>query len=344
MKKFKEKTKKEELINKVKETIISKKMIDNNDRIVVGLSGGPDSVCLFDILIHLKPILEKEYNISYELIICHINHMIREEAIEDINLAREYSEKNNIPFFLLERDIAQIAKENKISEEECGRNIRYEFFNKVLKESNANKITVAHNKEDNAETVLHNIIRGTGLSGLCGIKYINGNIIRPLLNISKKEILEYLKENDIKYNLDITNQTNDYTRNKIRNNLIKNIEKEYNPNFINAITKMSETLNVEKEYIDSMTRKVYEEIIIQKENDKIIMDISKFKLFKEAIKNRLIILCIEEVLGTTKGIEKIYIDDIKLLLENSITNKKYLLSNKLQVLISKKNRVEFKKI
>lgn len=344
MNEFKENKNKCELINKVKKTIISKKMIDNNDRIVVGISGGPDSVCLFHVLIELKPILEKEHNISYELIACHINHMIRKEAVKDVNLVKEYSEKNNIPFFLLEKDIVQIAKENKISEEECGRNIRYEFFDKILKENNASKIIVAHNKEDNAETVIHNIIRGTGLNGLCGIKHINGKVVRPLLDVSKKEILEYLKKNDIKYNIDITNQTNDYTRNKIRNDLIKKIEKEYNPNFINTITKMSEILTFEEEYIDITARKMYEEIIIKKEKDKMVIDISNFKLFKEALKNRLIILSIEEILGTTKGIEKIFIDDIKSLLENSITNKRYLLSNKLQVLILKKNKVEIKKI
>ena len=261
--------------------------------------------------------------------------MIRKEAKEDELLAKEYAKKYNLKFYPLEIDVKKIAKENKLSEEECGRNIRYDFFEKILKENNATKIAVAHNANDNAETVIHNIMRGTGLNGLGGIKVKNGKIIRPILNIEKKEILKYLDKNEIKYNIDKTNLETVYTRNKIRNDLIKKIENEYNPGFVNAINRMACNVNQDLEYINTASEKVYNKRIIEKKDDSIKLDIKDFNSEEIAIKNRIILLAIKDLLGNIKGIEEAHIEEICRLMNNHITGKSFSIGNKFEIQIER---------
>ena len=255
------------IITRVKENILNNNLIENNDSIVVGLSGGPDSVFLIEVLQGLKKEFKEKYNINYNMVVCHINHMIRKEAGNDESLAKEYAEKYGFEFYSLKADVKKIAKEKKISEEECGREIRYDFFNKIAKEHGCNKIAVAHNSCDNAETMLHNLMRGSGLNGLAGIKVKNKNIIRPILDVSKAEIIDYLEKENIKYNIDKTNNENIYTRNKIRNDLIPKIQKEYNPNIINSLNRMSKQIQEDLEYINSSAKEKYKKALLEK-NDK----------------------------------------------------------------------------
>lgn len=323
------------IISKVRENILKNELIQDGDKIVLGLSGGPDSVFLAHVLEYLKKSFKEKYNISYSMIICHINHMIREEAGEDEELAKVYAKKYEWEFYSLHSDVQALAKENKISEEECGRNVRYEFFNKILEEKGGTKIAVAHNAGDNAETVLHNFMRGAGLNGLCGISIKNGNIIRPILNIKKDEIIEYLNENRIEYNIDRTNKELIYTRNKIRNDLIPKIENEYNPNIIDTINRMAEKISEDLEFIESVAKEEYTKIVLSKEKDTVKLNIREFKNKKTAIKNRIILLAIEDVLGTVKGIESKHLEEITNLFDNSITGKKFEIGNKFCITIEK---------
>lgn len=323
------------IISKVRENILKNNLIQDGDKIVLGLSGGPDSVFLAYVLEYLKKSFKEKYNIEYSLIICHINHMIRIEAGEDEKLAKKYAEEYGCEFYSLHSDVQALAKQNKISEEECGRNVRYDFFQKILKEKGATKIAVAHNAGDNAETVLHNFMRGAGLNGLCGISVKNGNIIRPILNIKKDEIIEYLDENRIEYNIDRTNKELIYTRNKIRNDLIPKIENEYNPNIIDTINRMAEKISEDMDFIDSIAKEEYANMIINKTKDSVRLNIREFKNKKLAIKNRIILLAIEEILGTIKGIESKHLEEISNLLDNSITGKKFEIGNKFVINIEK---------
>lgn len=329
------------ILIKVRNNILENNMIENKDVVVIGLSGGPDSVFLVYALDYFKNIFKSKYKIEYDVIICHINHMIRKEAKEDELLAKEYAEKFGFKFYSLEADVTSIAKKQKISEEECGRNIRYEFFEKILKENNGTKIAVAHNANDNAETVIHNFIRGAGLNGLKGIKFVNGNIIRPMLNIEKKDIIKYLDENDIKYNIDKTNLTNDYTRNKIRNELIKNIENEYNPNIIKSINRMTKNISQDIEYINFVAKEEYEKILLKKEENSITLNIKEFKNTNIAIQKRIVLNTINDLLGNVKSIEDKHIEDICQLLRNSITGKEYSIGNKFSIVIKKNKEANF---
>lgn len=320
------------LKDKVLDTIKKYNLIQNDDKIVVGVSGGPDSICLVDILNDIK----NEDKINFELVVCHINHMIREEAGEDEEFVKKYCEENTIPFFAKHAEVKKMAKEMKIGTEEAGRKIRYEFFEEVLQKTSANKIATAHTKNDNAETVLMNLIRGSGTSGLKGIKAIREDkYIKPLIDVSRDEIEEYCKEKKLNPRHDKTNDENIYTRNKIRNILIPLIKKEFNPNIIETINRLSKLVEKESDYLDNITEETYKKILIKEEKQEIILNLKRFNEEDEVIKSRIVLYTIKKLFGQTNGIEKVHIDDIIKLCENNIGNK-YLTPNKnIKILVNK---------
>ncbi len=312
------------LKDEVLKTIKEYNLIENGDKIVVGVSGGPDSICLVDILNEIK----NDKKINFELAICHINHLIREEAKEDEKFVEEYAKVNNIPFFSKEIDVVRFAKEQKIGTEEAGRIARYAFFEEILQKINGTKIATAHTKNDNAETVLMNLLRGSGTAGLKGISPIRDNkYIKPLIQISREEIEAYCEKQSLNPKYDKTNSENIYTRNKVRNILIPLIKKEFNPNIIDTIDRLSTLAKKENEYLENTTKEKYDELLIKEEKNEIILNLKKFNIQDEVIKSRIIIYTIKRLLGTSQGIEKVHIDDIITLCKKNIGNK-YLTPNK----------------
>ena len=173
---------------KVIETIRKYSLIEDGDKIVLGVSGGPDSISMLNILKEVK----EEQIIKFEIYVAHINHMIREEAIDDEKYVEDYCNRNNIKCYIKRIDVVKIANDKKIGTEEAGRNARYEFFEKILKETDSNKIAIAHNKNDKIETIIMHLLRGSGLSGLKGIEPIRDNkFIRPLIECERSEIEQY---------------------------------------------------------------------------------------------------------------------------------------------------------
>lgn len=300
--------------NKVEQTIINNNLIEKGDKLVVGVSGGPDSMTLLTILLKLK----EKYNL--EIFVAHINHMIRENATIDEEYVKEYCLKNNIECFIKRVNVIEKSQKEKIGLEEAGREVRYNFFEQVLKNTNSNKIVIAHNLNDNAETIIMNLLRGTGSSGLKGIELKRGKYIRPLLEISRKEIEKYCEENKINPRHDESNDDNTYTRNKIRNIVIPYLEKEFNPNIISGLSRLSDIIKEEQEYINKEAKKAYDEIIIKEEKE-ICYDIKKFNRKDKVIQKKLILMGIEKIFGNTKGIEKINLEDIIKLCNNNIGNK-----------------------
>lgn len=207
-------------------------MLSNVDSVVVGFSGGADSLCL----LHLLKKLENDF--SYIVTAAHLNHGIRgEEAERDQNFCRAFCEQNNIPFYTRNIDCVSLASVNGETIEECGRRERYAFLNSVCSD-NCCKIATAHNSNDNAETVIFNLCRGSALKGVCGIPPVRDNIIRPLIYCSREEIEGYCSENSLAYVTDSTNLSDDYTRNNIRHNVLPNLEK-VNSAYLNKITEFS---------------------------------------------------------------------------------------------------------
>lgn len=236
-------------------------LIENDDIIVVGFSGGPDSVFLVEMLKKLQ------HFFNFKIYLVHINHLLRgEDADSDENFSFEYAKKNNLEIFIKRIPVKEIAKEIGKTLEEVGREERYKFFSEIYEKVGATKIATAHNKDDQIETFLFRLIRGTSLQGLEGIKIKNNNVIRPISEIYKKDILEYLNKNEIQYKIDKTNFENEFTRNSIRLDLIPFIEERYNIKFKDKIFSLikeirennqNNSLNL-SDYTDSENRIILE--------------------------------------------------------------------------------------
>lgn len=238
--------------NKAYSAVKKYNMLQKNDTVVVGLSGGADSTALLHFLLSIK----EEYNLR--IIACHINHMLRgDEADSDENFVRKICSENSIELRVLRVDVHKEAQKRKIGTEECGRQIRYNFFEKTAAEFNA-KIATAHTASDNAETVIFNMTRGCGIKGLCGIPPVRDNIIRPLIEVTRTEIEEYCRTNGYEFVTDSTNLERDYTRNKIRLDVIP-VLKNINPSLESTIARMSAQMRQNEKFITDCAEKALAE-------------------------------------------------------------------------------------
>ena len=315
---------------KVLETIKKYNLISKNDKIVVAVSGGPDSMCLLHILLTLR----KEYNL--ELNVAHVNHMIRENAILDEEYVKDFCQKNNLNFFVKKVDVHELSKKDRIGTEEAGRKARYEFFNEVKEMTSSNKIAIAHNKNDKVETIFLNLIRGTGTYGLIGIEPKNGIYIRPLLEIERENIERYCDEFNLNPRIDESNFENIYNRNKIRNVIIPFIKKEFNPNIVNTVSRLSDIVQDEEKYFNKIVENEYKKLVIEETNEYIKLNRKEFNDLDLIIRKKLVFYVINKLIGSTMGIEKIHVEDIIKLCSNNIGNK--YLTPKKNIKVSLKNK------
>lgn len=328
------------MIEKVINTIKKYNLISDGDNLVLGVSGGPDSIAMLDILNNIRN--NETCNLNFNIVVAHINHMIREEASDDEKYVKDFCEKNNIEFYSKSIDVKKLANNNKIGTEEAGRIARYDFFEEILEKTNSNKIAIAHNKNDNAETIIMNAIRGSGISGLKGIEAKRGKYIRPLIECERCEIENYCEERNLNPRIDKTNFENEYTRNKVRNVVIPYIKQEFNPNIIDTLNRLSELVSEEEDYINRQVGKIYKDILVEEkiEDKEIILDLKKFNEQEKVIKSRLILYTITRIFGNCKGIEKVHIEDIIKLCSNNIGNK-YLTPNKNIKILIKNHKIYF---
>lgn len=322
----------------VLETIKKYNMIENGEKVVLAVSGGPDSICMLDILNDIKN--DETIDINFEIVVAHVNHMIRKEAEEDEKYVKKYCEEKQIEFYSKSIDVQKMANNNKIGIEEAGRKARYDFFNEILERTNAQKIAIAHNKNDKVETVLMHILRGSGINGLKGIEAKRGKYIRPLIECERNEIEEYCTEKNLQPRIDKTNFENEYTRNKVRNLLIPYIQKEFNPNLIQTIDRLSNLVAEEEKYMDKQVEKVYKEMLISESENEIQLRLKTFNIQEKVIKSRIILYTITRLFGNSKGLEKIHIEDIIKLCSNNIGNK-YLTPNKNIKILIKNHKIYF---
>ncbi len=281
------------LIKKIQNEASLNNLWEKDSRIIVGVSGGPDSVCLLDILAKIK----EKYKI--ELHIVHINYGLRgKDSNKDEELVQKLSEKYQLGLSVLK---LESFKENGISEENL-RNIRYDFFEKIRKELEFDLIAVAHNRDDQVETFFLHLLRGAGLKGLSGMKHKNGKIIRPLLGISRKEILEYLKNEKLICRMDKTNKADKFFRNKIRNKLIPYLEKKYNPGIKKTIADATLNIAEELSLIHELSKKYFA-------NTKEIK-ISQILKLHPALQKRIILEAIKNQKGSLKNVESAHVEEI----------------------------------
>ena len=272
---------------------------------------------------------------KFDFVVAHVNHLIRKEAKEDEEYVKRFCEEKQIKFYCKSIDIQKLANTNKIGVEEAGRLARYQFFEEVMEETGSHKIAVAHNKNDNVETILMHLIRGTGIVGLKGMGAKRENLIRPLIDCERCEIEAYCEEKGLSPRIDKTNFDNIYTRNKIRNIVIPYLQREFNPNIIDTIDRLSQLVKAETEYIEKQVKNVYKQLVVEEkiEFGQIILDLKKFNQQEKVIKARIILYTITRLFGNSCGIEKIHIEDIVKLCENNIGNKFLTPNKKIKVLV-----------
>ncbi len=327
------------MLEKVLNIIKKYNLIKNGDKLVLGVSGGPDSICMLNILNDIRN--DKKLHMEFDIIVAHVNHLIRDEAKDDEIFVKNFCEKIGVQFYSKSIDIQKIANNNKIGTEEAGRNARYEFFDEILEKTNSNKIAIAHNKNDKVETMIMNVLRGSGIAGLRGIEPIKDNkYIRPLIECERFEIEQYCKDNKIDARIDRTNFQNIYTRNKIRNVVIPYIKDEFNPNIIQTMDRLSQLIKEEDEYLDKIVKEKYNALIVEESSKEFVMNLKEFNKQEKVIKSRVLLYTISRILGSTKGIEKIHIEDVIKLCENNIGNK-YLTPNKNIKILIKNSKIYF---
>ena len=310
-------------------TIKDNNLIEKGDKIVVGVSGGPDSITLLYCLNKYK---EK---LGYEIVVAHINHLIRKDSTEDEQFVENVCKEMKIKCYIKRADIIKMAEIEKRGEEETGRMVRYAFFDEIAQKESANKIAIAHNMNDNAETVLLNLIRGCGLSGLEGIQPKEYNkYIRPLINCKREEIEAYCEKNKLNPRIDYTNKENIYKRNKIRNELLPYL-KELNPNIVQNLSRLSKIVKNENTYINKEVENIYNKIGSESLG-KIELEVNSFNNLPINIRQNLILYVIQKLLGTTRNIQKVNIDDIIEMSRRNIGNK-YTIANK-NLKVSIKNK------
>ena len=293
------------IFEKVLSTINKHELIQKGDKIVVGLSGGPDSVCLLHILSRLKDKLD------LEIYAAHLNHQIRGiEAQKDAFYISKLCEEMGITFFIKSINVPEYCEKNGVSIEEGARKLRYEMFYEIKNNTRANKIAIGHNLNDQAETILMRMMRGTGLQGLKGIEYIrDGVIIRPILDIERNDIEEYCKQNKLNPRIDKTNLESIYTRNKIRLELIPYMKDNFNSNIIESIVRMGNSLRSDNDYIESEALIKFKEVS-NINSDSVELNLKSYINLHNSMKVRILRNSIKHILGDTNFIDQRHIDDI----------------------------------
>ena len=293
------------MLDKVINYIKENKIIQQDDRILVALSGGPDSVCLLHMLYRIKD----KFNLKLGAI--HINHMLRgEEADKDENYIIDLCEQMGIKHYVKRINIEYIAKETNVSLETAGRNERYKAFEEIKIKDKYNKIAVAHNANDQAETILMRIMRGTGLEGLTGIKpQREGGIIRPILCLNRQEIEDYCEYNGLNPRIDASNYDRHYSRNRVRLDILPYMRDNFNKDIIDTLNRMTLLLQKDNEFIEGYSQKCYN-IYCKKHNNKLEILKELFEKEMESIITRVVIIAFKEISKSYQNFEMKHIYEI----------------------------------
>lgn len=322
-----------QVMKKIDEKIIrfiqEHSLISSGDKILIALSGGPDSVFLLHFLLKYK----KKYKI--EIGAMHMNHMIRgKDADVDEYFCKNLCLQSGIKFYSIKKNVPSFAKQNKISIEEAAREIRYKELERCRKKFGYDKIATGHTCSDNAETVFLNLIKGAGIKGLSGIPINRGNIIRPILSISREEILKYLAKNKIGFMIDKSNLSNDYERNIIRNDLFPLIKKHFNPKIEQTLFKSSSVLKSQSLIVRSAIG-LLSESVVRRKDEKIELSIYELQKIDQNLWGELIKYSIDK----TFRLQSSYEDCLKIIsLISKQTGKSINISNNL-VALKERNKI-----
>ncbi|NBG88552.1 tRNA lysidine(34) synthetase TilS [Isachenkonia alkalipeptolytica] len=317
------------MVKQLLNTIDEHRLLKAEDKIVVAVSGGPDSVTLLHLLHRLKS------RLGIEVYGAHLNHNIRGiDAQMDAQYVLNLCEELDIICFVKSMDVQTYAKEQQLTSEQAGRILRYEFFEEVLKKVGASKIAVGHNKNDQAETVLMRLLRGTGMQGLTAIQYKRDQVIRPLLDVSRGEIEAYCNDHNLAPRTDQTNLTSIYHRNKIRRELIPYLEENYNPSVLQSLVKTANILKEDYDYLEQEGEGRYKELVCFEKKDQVSFSIPALEKQHPAIKARILRRAGEELLGRGELLSYQQVQNLLGLLAKKATGKALHLPMNLEAFIS----------
>lgn len=283
-------------------------MLCRGETVVLGVSGGADSVCLLVVLCALKE------ELGIRLQVGHVNHGVRKEAGRDSAYVEKLCEELGVSFSLKEIDMNALAAQWKCSSEEAGRNARYAFFAELCEKTGAGKVAVAHNMGDCSETMLFHLFRGSGLAGLSGIRPVRDGIIRPLLCLERGEIEEYLRQKEISYCHDCTNDGDDYTRNRIRHHILPYAEKEIVSGATRNVYEAARHLARIQDFVDMQTELAWKEVLLGQEKGRIELDIPGLSGLHAVLQTELLRKAVGELSTGCRDITREHIDSLQSLL------------------------------
>jgi tRNA(Ile)-lysidine synthase len=292
------------ILHKVQQTIADHAMFLLDDHVLVAVSGGPDSVALIHLLHTLSPIF------SFSLGIAHLNHSLRRiESEQDAEFVAALAQKLNLPFYMEKQDVRRYQRRHKLSLEEAARQIRYTFLNQVAEANGFNKIALGHHYDDNAELVLMYLLRGSGPLGLSGMPAVRGKkIVRPLINVKRSQIIDYLTEKGLEYVRDTSNADLNYLRNKLRHDLIPHLLSSYNPKIRETLNRTASIIRSEEQWLAALIDPIFKEALMSQETDKICLSRDGFDKIPLAARRRLIRKAILTVKGNLRRITYSHID------------------------------------
>ncbi|HTY13125.1 MAG TPA: tRNA lysidine(34) synthetase TilS [Candidatus Omnitrophota bacterium] len=333
------------LNGKTLETIKEYKMFSPGDSVVVGVSGGADSTSLLNLLFELK----QELGLSF-IYVAHLNHMLRkDESDMDQRYVEDLAKKLGLVCLSESQDVGAYAAKNKLSLEDAGRRLRYEFYNGVAQKVNANKIALGHTADDSVETFLMRLLRGAGLKGLTGIPPVRGNIVRPLIKTWRKEIDQYIASLKLVPRIDHTNYESKYLRNRVRLKLIPQL-KIYNLNIKEILLQTVMLLTEDYLYIETKTKDALADITINEKDDSITLDAVKLRELEPPIEGHLIRTAIEKVKGNLAELSFSHVHDITKNIDQTerwelhLPDSIFALGNRNSLTITKEKPEELKRI
>jgi tRNA(Ile)-lysidine synthase len=280
----------------VDRTLRTDRMVQNGDAVLVAVSGGADSVALVYILLELAP------KYSLRMAIAHLNHCLREkESDRDEAFVASLAKQLELPFYIGREDVLRYQKRHRLSLEDAARQVRYRFYDSIAAKYGYGKIALGHHGDDNAELVLMNLLRGSGPLGLSGISPVRDNrIVRPLINLRRSDIMDYVAVKKLDYVTDSSNRDLKFHRNKIRARLIPQLKSEYNPKLIDSLNRLTAIVSAEEAWIEDLIQPIYEKAIVFKEKNKLGLSIAALNQQPVAVRRRLIRKAILGVKGNLR--------------------------------------------
>jgi tRNA(Ile)-lysidine synthase len=302
---------KNKLLRTVKQTITTYGMLKPRDSVLIGVSGGPDSVALFHLLLTFAP------RFPLRLGVAHLNHCLRQnDSDRDAEFVASLAGRFDIPCYIHKTNVRKYQIENKLSLEEAARRVRHSFLNDVAEKNRFNKIALGHHFDDNAELVLMNLFRGSGPLGISGIPPVrDGKIIRPLLQSNRSEIIAFLDKNGLKYISDTSNRDTRFLRNRIRHDLIPLLKTSYNPKISQSLNRLASIIRSEEEWIEGIIHPLFEKAALSIQDGQIALSVSILNAIHVAAQRRIFRKTISKIKGDLRRIRLTHIDSVITLLK-----------------------------